>query len=55
MPRPFTPRKTELPRKMEQPFRLPNDLLYPRVDVERLTHSGDEIVNYIPNLAWPRF
>ena len=24
----------------EQPIRLPNDLLYPRVEVEQRTHSG---------------
>ena len=28
----------------EQPIRLPNRLLYPRVEVEQQTHSGDEIV-----------
>ena len=27
----------------EQPIRLPNILLYPRVEVEQRTHSGDEI------------
>ena len=27
----------------EQPIRLPNSLLYPRVEVEQRTHSGDEI------------
>ena len=27
----------------EQPIRLPNGLLYPRVEVEQRTHSGDEI------------
>ena len=30
----------------EQPIRLPNGLLYPRLEVEQLTHSGDEIVFY---------
>ena len=38
MPRPFTPRKMEL-----QPIRLPNGLLYPRVEAKQRTHSGDEI------------
>ena len=28
----------------EQTIRLPNGLLYPRVEVEQRTHSGDEIV-----------
>ena len=28
----------------EQPIRLPNGLLYPRVEVEQRTHSGNEIV-----------
>ena len=32
----------------EQPIRLPNGLLYPRVEVEQQTHSGDEIG---PNLT----
>ena len=27
----------------EQPIRLQNGLLYPRVEVEQQTHSGDEI------------
>ena len=27
----------------EQPIRLPNGLLYPRVEVELRTHSGNEI------------
>ena len=27
----------------EQPIGLPNGLLYPRVEVEQRTHSGDEI------------
>ena len=26
----------------EQPIRLPNGLLYPRVEVEQRTHSGEE-------------
>ena len=46
MPRPFTPRKTELPRKTKlQPTKSPNFLLFPRVEVEveQRTHSGDEI------------
>ena len=29
----------------EQPIRLPNSLLYPRVEVEQRTHSGDEIAS----------
>ena len=42
---PFTQRKTELAiaQNDEQPIRLPNGLLYPRVEVEQRTHSGDEI------------
>ena len=28
----------------EQPIRLPNGLLHPRVEVEQQTHSGDENV-----------
>ena len=36
MPRPFTPRKTEL-----YTIKSPNGLLYPRVEVEQRTHSGD--------------
>ena len=36
MPRPFTPRKTEL-----QPIKSPNGLLH--LKVEQRTHSGDEI------------
>ena len=48
MPGPFTTRKTELPHKTElQPIRLPNGLLYPRVEVEQLTHSGDEILLWV--------
>ena len=27
----------------EQPIKLPNGFLYPRVEVEQRTHSGDEI------------
>ena len=27
----------------EQPIRLPNGFLYPRVEVEQRTHYGDEI------------
>ena len=27
----------------EQPIRLPNSLLYPKIEVEQRTHSGDEI------------
>ena len=38
MPRPFNPRKAEL-----QPIKSPNGLMYPKVDVEQRTHSGDEI------------
>ena len=41
MPRPFSPRKTELP-----PIKSPNGLLYSREEAERRTHSGDEIVLY---------
>ena len=38
MLRPFTPRKTELYRNIElQPLKSPNGLLYPKVEVERLT------------------
>ena len=38
------PCKTEelLAQNGEQPIRLPNGLLYPRVVVEQRTHSGDE-------------
>ena len=44
MPQPLTPQKTELPRKTElQPIKSPNDPLYPSVEVEQRTHSGDEI------------
>ena len=45
MLRPFTPRKAELPRKMA--IRLPNGLLYPRVEVKQSTHSGDDTVNIL--------
>ena len=38
MPRPNNPRKAKL-----QPIKLPNGLLYPRVEVEQRTHSGDEV------------
>ena len=42
--RPFSLRKTELPRKTElQPIELPNGVLCPRVEEEQQTHSGDEI------------
>ena len=38
----------------EQPIRLPNGLLYPRVEVEQRTHSGDEIgKNYVKSV-WYR-
>ena len=44
MPRSFTQRKSELrPKMANSPIRLPNGLLYPRVEVEQRTHSGDEI------------
>ena len=44
MPRPFTPRKTELPLKTElQPIKSPNALMCPRVKVKEPTHSWDEI------------
>ena len=44
MPRPFTLRKTELPRKMELlPIKSPDGLLYPRVEQNQRTHSEDEI------------
>ena len=44
MPRPFAPRKMELRRKTEpQPIKSPNGLVYLRVEVEKRTHSGDEI------------
>ena len=39
MPRPFTPGKMEL-----QPIKSPNGVSHPKVEVERRTHSGDEIV-----------
>ena len=43
MPRPFTPRKTELTRKTElRPIKSPNILMYPRVEEEQRNHSGDE-------------
>ena len=29
----------------EQPIRMPNGLLYPRVEEEQRTHSGDEIAH----------
>ena len=32
----------------EQPIRLRNDLLYPRVEVKQRTHSGDEIDEFLP-------
>ena len=38
MLRPFTSRKMEL-----QPIKSPNGLMYPRVEVEEQTYSGDEI------------
>ena len=48
MLRSFTPRKSELqPKNGEQPIRLPNGLLYPRVEVEQRTHSGEEIVGEV--------
>ena len=47
MPWPFAPRKTELPRNGEHPIRLPNGLLYPRVEEEQRLHSGDDIVDTI--------
>ena len=37
VPRPFTPRNTEL-----EPIKSPNGLVYPRVEVEQRTHSRDE-------------
>ena len=44
MPRPFTPRKTGVTAQNdEQPIKLQNGFLYPRVQVEQRTHSGDEI------------
>ena len=46
MPRPFTLRKVELPRKTElQRIKQTNNygLLYSRVEAEQRTHSGDEI------------
>ena len=43
MPRPFTSCKAELPRKTElQPVKSSNGLLFPSVEKERRTHSGDE-------------
>ena len=48
--RPFTPHKTELLRKTElQPIKSLNGLLYPRVEVEQQTHSGDKIYQHMPN------
>ena len=41
MPRPFATRETKLR------CRLSNSLLYPRVEVEQRSHSGDEIENNI--------
>ena len=46
MPWPFTPTKNGvIAQNGEQPIRLPNGLLYPRLEVEQRTHSGDEIGN----------
>ena len=42
----------------EQPIRLPNGLLYPRVEVEQRTHSWDEIeqrthsARLEPGISW---
>ena len=56
MLRPFTPCKTELPRKTElQPIKSPNGLLYPRLEVEQRTYSGDEIGIHGPNLNFAHF
>ena len=47
MQQPLTPHKKELPLKTElQLMRLPSGLMYPRVEVEQRTHSGDEIELY---------
>ena len=59
MPRSFTPRKSDLqPKNGEQPVRLPNGLLHPRVEVEQRTHSGDEIgtqtIKQILSLFWSK-
>ena len=44
LPWPFNPHKKGVTaQKSQQPIRLPNGLLYPRVEVEQQTHSGDEI------------
>ena len=43
MPRSFTPRRSDIQAKMAKLIRLPNGLLYPRVEVEQRTHSGDDI------------
>ena len=40
----------------EQPIRLPNGLMYPRVEVEQRTHSGDEIASFghlFVIIIWP--
>ena len=43
MPRPFTLRKAELPHKMVTANQIAERPLYPRVEIEQRTHSGDEI------------
>ena len=35
----------------DQLIRLPNDLLYPRIEVEQRTHSGDEIADILISKA----
>ena len=38
----YPPRIGVTAQNSEQPIRLPNGLLYRRVEVEQRTHSGDE-------------
>ena len=48
IPRPFTPSQYGLAAQNgEQPIGLPNGLLYPRVEAEQGTHSGDEIGEWL--------
>ena len=44
MQQPITLHKIEITQSAEQAIRLENGLLYPRLEVEQQTHSGDEIV-----------
>ena len=43
IPLPFTGRNGVTAQNVEQPIRLPNGLLYPRVELEQRAHSGDEV------------